>query len=58
MTPDHPFPIPREEQTMLKRLYDLLDEFEDRPTGPFVGLIILIASCALILMLPGLAVRP
>lgn len=58
MSLTHPFPIPREETEMLKRIYRMLDDFEDGPTGPFVGLIILIASCALILMLPGLAVQP
>lgn len=42
----------------MRRLYILLDEFEDRPVAPYVGVAVLAASFGLILMLPGLAVRP
>lgn len=58
MTPAHPFPFPREDVTMLKRLYRMLDEFEDTPAAPAVGAVILMVSMLALLMLPGLAVQP
>lgn len=43
---------------MMRRLYILLDDFEDRPVAPYVGVAVLVASFALIMTLPGLAVKP